>query len=70
VPKDHAVIQRGLKWFNEADRERGDEYTSYESSAAILMLCASTASRRRRSPSARPDSGGARRAADSRLRSG
>ncbi len=39
VPKDDAVVQRGLKWFIEAEHGN-DRYTSYESSAAILMLCA------------------------------
>lgn len=39
VPKTDPVVERGLKWFIEA--EHGDyDYSSYESSAVILMLCA------------------------------
>jgi hypothetical protein len=39
VSKDDAAVQRGLKWFIEAERDN-DRSTSYESSAVILMLCA------------------------------
>ena len=39
VPKEDATVQRGLKWFIEAEHGN-DRYSSYESSAVILMLCA------------------------------